>query len=96
MKTNGKLATQLKIDVTSALKANLVAMEMAINRMNETAARVTDYEKDLKTTLDKRIKAYKGSINQLFKLDSWREMFFFVGTATSILTPIVLIINRFF
>jgi len=94
--TNGKLAAQLKTDVNSALKANIVAMETAINRMNKTAARVTDYEKDLKTTLDKRIKAYKGSINQLFKLDSWREMLFFVGTATSILTPIVLIINNFF
>jgi len=96
MKTNGKLAAQLKVDIDIALKANLVAMETAINRMNETATRVTDYEKDLKSTLDKRIKAYKGSVNQLFKIDSWREMFFFVGTATSILTPIVLIINRFF
>ena len=93
--TNGKLAAQLKTEVSTAIKANIQAMENTVKSMEQTVASVTGYEKELKITLDKRIKAYNASIRQLFKLDDWRDLFFWAGTAGGILTPIVLIISHF-
>jgi len=69
-------------------------MEAATTRMEQTAANVTSFEGELKTTLDKRVKSYRESINQLFQIDGWREAFFFLGTAGGILTPIVLILSH--
>jgi len=86
----------VKADTAVALKAHIQAMDNTVRRMEQTSASVTGYEKELKTTLDKRVKAYKSSINQLFKLDGWRDMLFWAGLAGGILTPIILIINRFF
>jgi hypothetical protein len=93
--THGKLAKQLKNDVDVAINANIEALENNVTKMETAADRVTAYEKDLKASLDKRIKSYRESIHQLFKLNDWREMLFWLGMAGAILTPITLLLNWF-
>jgi len=78
-----------------ALHGNIDAMENTVIRINATAAKVTDYEKDLKTTLDKRIKAYRESINKMFNLDGWRELLFWGGMVSNIFTLLLLLITIF-
>ena len=93
--TSDELATELKKDVDNAIKANIQAMETTIKRMERTASNVTNFEKELKTTLAKRINSYNSSINKLFRLDDWRQIVFWAGMAGGILTPIVLILCYF-
>jgi soluble cytochrome b562 len=92
--TNGKLSAQLNAEVSAAITDSVQAMNKAAKRMEQTAANVTDYEKELKITLDKRIKSYKSSIDRLCQIIGWRELLFLLGTAGGIITPIVLILNH--
>jgi len=48
--------------------------------------------KKSKTILDNRAKDYHLSMAKLFKLDGWRQVFFWLGMYGNIVTPIVLII----
>ena len=91
--TSGELVAELKKDVDNAIKSNIQAMENTIKRMERTASNVTNFEKELKTTLAKRINIYNSSINKLFKLDDWRQIVFWAGMTGGILTPIVLILG---
>jgi len=93
--TSDKFTAQLKEDVDVAMKANMQSMESTVKNMEQTSAKVTSFEKELKTTLVKRISAYNSSINKLFKLDDWRQLVFWAGMAGGILTPIVLIADYF-
>ena len=95
IRTSVKLTAQVKKDVDAAMKANIQAIDKTVQRMEQTAAKVTDFENKLKSNLDKRIKAYNYSIQRLFKLNGWRELLFWAGMAGGILTPIVLIIGYF-
>jgi len=70
-------------------------MEDTVKHMEQTSAKVTTFEKELKTMLIKRINAYNSSINKLFKLDGWRHMVFWTGIVGGILTPILLIASYF-
>jgi len=63
--------------------------------MERTSSKVTRFEKELKTTLVKRINAYNSSINKPFKLDDWLQLVFWTGIGGGILTPIVLILGYF-
>jgi len=90
-----ELTVQVKKDVDTAMKSNIQAMDKAVKRMEQTVANVSDFEGKLKNNLDKRIKAYNASIQRLFKLNGWRELFFWSGMAGGILTPVILIICKF-
>ena len=74
--------------------------------MKTTSAGVTamieDFNKNLQATykkskavLDGRVKAYHTAMAYLFKVDGWRQVFFWLGICGRIATPIVLIISRF-
>jgi len=89
--TSDKLVAHVDV----AIKANIQAMESTVKNMEQTSAKVTSFEKELKTTLVKRINAYNSSINKLFKLDDWRRLVFWAGIGGGILTPIVLILGYF-
>ena len=91
--TSDRLIEQVTADVDTAIKANIKALNNATARMEQTADRVTNFEGQLKTTLDKRVKAYDSSIKNLFQLNDKRELFFWLGMGGAILTPIVLIIS---
>ena len=90
-----ELTAHVKKDVDTAMKANIQAMDKAVQRMERSADSVTIFESKLKSGLDKRVKAYNASIQRLFKLNSWRELIFWAGMAGGILTPIILLIIRF-
>ena len=101
-----KLIAQVAADTQTALEANAEAMTVIIKTMESALAGVTisvkDFNKNLndtfkksKTILDSRAKAYYTAMQNLFKVDGWRQVFFWVGLTASILTPIVLIIGHF-
>jgi hypothetical protein len=90
-----KLIALLKADTDTALKANVKAMEANVNNMTRATDIVMKYNTKLKNILDKRIKEYNSSVNQLFVLDGWRQKVFWAGIAGGILTPIFLIISHF-
>ena len=101
-----KLIAQVAADTQIALEANAESMNTIIKAMKTASAGVTDnvekfnanltdkYKKS-KTVLDNRAKAYHESMQNLFKVDGWRQVFFWVGLLASILTPIILIIGHF-
>ena len=95
IQTSDKLTAQVKKDVDTAMKTNVLAMQKTVQRMEQTATNVTIFEGKLKNNLDKRINAYNSSIQRLFKLNGWRNLFFWTGMVGGILTPIVLIISKF-
>ena len=95
MNTSDNLTAHIKKDVDAAMKANIQSMDKTVQRMEHYTANVAVFEDKLKSSLDKRIKAYNASIHRLFKLNGWRELLFWAGMAGGILTPILLIINRF-
>ena len=93
-------------DTQIALEANTEAMTVIIKEMKTVSAGVTvsvkDFNKNLtaaykksKTILDNRAKAYHSSMDNLFKVDGWRQVVFWLGICGGILTPIVLIIGHF-
>ena len=101
-----KLIAQVTADTQIALEANAEAMNTIIKAMETASAEVTvsvkDFSKNLndtfkksKTILDSRVKAYHTVMQNLFKVDGWRQVFFWVGLSASILTPIVLIVGYF-
>jgi len=90
--TSDKLIAQVKADIDKVLKSNIQAMENTVKHMEQTFTRVSKFERELKTTLIKRINAYNSSTSKLFKLDGWRHIVFWTGIAGGILTPIELIV----
>jgi len=104
--TEDSLIAQVAADTQIALAANTDAMNAIIKAMETASAGVTvsvkDFNKNLndtfkksKTILDSRAKAYHTAMQNLFKVDGWRQAVFWLGIAGGILTPIVLIIGRF-
>ena len=104
--TRDSLISQVVADTQIALEANAETMNDIIKAMETTSTGVTvsvkDFNKNLnntfrksKTILDNRAKAYHSSMQNLFKVDGWRQTLFWVGLLASILTPIVLIIGKF-
>ena len=101
-----KLIAQVTADTQTALEANAEAMNAIIRAMKTASAGITNdiekfntnltkkYEKS-KTVLDNRTKAYHESMLNLFKVDGWRQVVFWLGICGGILTPIVLIISHF-
>ena len=101
-----KLIAQVTADTQTALEANAEAMNAIIKAMKTASAGVTNdiekfntnltkkYEKS-KAVLDNRAKAYHTSMQNLFKVDGWRQVIFWVGLWAAILTPIMLIISHF-
>jgi hypothetical protein len=104
--TTDKLIAQIIADTQIALEANAETMTAIIKAMETASAGVTDnvkaFNKNLndtfkksKTVLDSRAKAYHTSMQNLFKVDGWRQVFFWLGIGGGILTPIVLIVGYF-
>ena len=65
-------------------------------------AMVEDFNKNLhatykksKAVLDGRVKAYHTAMAYLFKVDGWRQVFFWLGIMGGIATPIVLMVLQF-
>ena len=98
-----KIITHVSADAKTALEANNDMITSIISKMEEASKGVTgmvdDFNKNLnatykksKTILDNRVKGYHSSIANLFKLDGWRQVFFWLGMYGSIITPILLII----
>jgi len=77
----------------NAVQGHIATMDTAYTKITDTAASVTEYDKKLRIRLDSSIKVYNESIKGLFKLNSWREFFFWVGIYCAIVTPIFLIIS---
>ena len=94
--TSDKLITQVKSDTENALQATITAITTTESDIKKAAERIKNYDKSLKTTLDNRINTYRKSINELFKLDDFRQKFFWAGMIGGILTPILLIIGMIF
>ena len=104
--TTDKIITQVIVDTQIALEANAESMNAIIKAMETASAGVTvsikDFNKNLNDTfkksriiLDNRVKAYHTSMQNLFKVDGWRQVFFWLGICGGILTPIVLIVGWF-
>jgi len=104
--TTDKIITQVIADTQIALEANSKSMTAILKAMETASAGVTDnvkaFNKNLsdtfkksRTILDNRAKAYHTSMQNLFKVDGWRQILFWVGLLASIFTPIVLILSRF-
>jgi len=101
-----KLIAQVSANAKTAFNANCDTMTNIIKTMETASAGVTgmveDFNKNLtaaykksKTILDNRAKAYHSSMDNLFKVDGWRQVFFWLGICGGILTPIVLIVGHF-
>jgi hypothetical protein len=86
------LTAQVKADTDKALKSNIKALADTENEIKKAVSRITAYDKDLRTLLNKRTKDYQTSINRLFEVDGWRQKMFWAGVIGSIATPIALII----
>ena len=95
-----KMVAHVKADTQTALEANTATI---IVNLTEASKGVTDMVEDFnknlttiykksKTILDSRVKGYHTSMANLFKLDGWRQVFFWLGMYGSIATPILLII----
>ena len=103
--TTDRLIAKVAADTQTALEANAEAMNAIIKAMETASAGVTDnveqfnanltdkYKKS-KTVLDNRAKAYHESMRNLFKVDGWRQVVFWVGLWAAILTPIMLIVSH--
>ena len=104
--TRDSLIAKVAADTQIALEANAEAMNAIIKAMETASAGVTDdvekfntnltdkYKKS-KTVLDSRAKAYHTAMQNLFKVDGWRQVAFWFGIGGGIFTPIVLIIGHF-
>ena len=101
-----KLIAQVSADAKTAFNANCDTMTNIIKTMETASAGVTgmveDFNKNLNATykkskaiLDNRAKAYHSAMDNLFKVDGWRQVVFWLGICGGILTPIVLIIGHF-
>jgi hypothetical protein len=101
-----KIIAQVSVDAKSAFNANCDTMTNIIKTMEIASTGVTDMVEDFnknlnaaykksKTILDNRAKGYHSAMDNLFKVDGWRQMFFWLGICGGILTPIVLIVGRF-
>ena len=104
--TKDSLIAQITADTQIALEANTETITAIIKAMETASAGFTDnikaFNKNLnetfkksKTILDNRAKSYHTSMQNLFKVDGWRQVVFWLGIAGGILTPIVLIIGHF-
>ena len=105
--TTDKLIAQVKADTLVALEANNDTITNIVESMKTASAGVTtmveDFNKNLHTTykkskavLDGRVKAYHTAMAYLFKVDGWRQVFFWLGILASISTPIFLALNLIF
>ena len=105
--TTDKLIAQVKADTDTAMKANVQNVASIVETMKmastNVANKVIDFEKKLdaalkrpQTTLDNHIKSYRDSMKKLFKVDGWREVFFWAGLWGSIAMPILLVLNLIF
>ena len=101
-----KLIEQVSADAKTAFNANCDTMNNIIKTMETASAgvkvMVEDFNKNLnaaykksKTILDNRAKAYHSAMDNLFKVDGWRQVVFWLGICGGILTPIVLIVGHF-
>jgi len=97
-----KMIAQISADAKVALEANNATITSIIGKMDEASKGVTDmvddFNKNLNTTykksktiLDNRVKVYHTSMANLFKLDGWRQVFFWLGMYGSIATSILLL-----
>jgi hypothetical protein len=77
------------------IKAMETASAGVTDNVEKFNANLSDKYKKSKTVLDNRAKAYHESMQNLFKVDGWRQMFFWLGISGGILTPIILIIGHF-
>jgi len=77
------------------IKTMETAHKGVIDNVNIFNKNLNDTFKKSKTILDNRAKAYHTSMQNLFKVDGWRQAFFGIGLLSSILTSIVLIIGHF-
>ena len=80
----------------NAVESHVTEISTAYTNMTKANTRVENYDKKLKTLLDNRLKAYRESVNRLYQIDGAKKFFFWVGIMSSILTPLVLIVSRFF
>jgi len=85
-----KMIAKVSADAKVALEANNATITSIIDTMLEASKGVTDmiddFNKNLnatykksKTILDNRVKGYHLSMAELFKLDGWRQFFFWLG-----------------
>ena len=106
MTVEDKLVEQVTGDTATALQAHMDVIESAIQghitaidnahaKMKQSNTKVADYDRGLKTKLDKGTKAYDNSIKRLFQLDDRRKIVFWWGLISSIATPIVFLLNLF-
>ena len=92
---NGTVREYLRI-MGDAVESHVTEISTAYTNMTKANTRVENYDKKLKTMLDNRLKAYRESVNRLYQIDGAKKFFFWVGIMSSILTPLVLIVSRFF
>jgi IS1 family transposase len=99
-----KLITQIKTDTVTALSEQraiaydsmqdyITATNIVVRQMNETAEMVNGYDEKIKTSLDKRVRAYNSSIKELFALNRKEKLFFFFGILGGIATPTILFLR---
>ena len=104
--TTDKLIAQVKADAQVALEANNETITNIVESMKTASAGVNtmveDFNKNLhatykksKAVLDGRVKAYHTAMAHLFKVDGWRQVFFWLGILGGIATPIVLVVLQF-
>ena len=74
-----------------AVKSHIKSINTAYTKMDTANTSVINYDKRLKTLLDKRLERSKVSINKIFEIDGLKRFFFWAGLVCSILTPIVLV-----
>ena len=101
-----KLIAQVSADTKTAFNSSYDTMNNIIKTMEIASNGVTDMVEDFnknlnaaykksKTILDNRAKSYHSAMDNLFKVDGWRQIAFWLGICGGILTPIVLIVGHF-
>ncbi|MCL2574577.1 MAG: hypothetical protein FWE34_08515, partial [Defluviitaleaceae bacterium] len=100
--TAGKLIEQVQTDTATALQNNITninnaskkhiaVIDTAFTKIEKANTTITNYDKRIKTQLDNSIKTYKETMRRFFKMEGFREFFFWIGIIASIVTPIVMI-----
>jgi len=75
-----------------AVKDHIKSINTAYTKMDTANTSVINYDKRLKTLLDKRLERSKESISKMFEVDGLKRFLFWLGLVCSILTPIVLVV----
>ena len=81
--------------MNAIIKAMETASAGVMSNVEKFNANLTKKYEKSRTILDNRTKAYYTAMQNLFKVDGWRQVFFWLEIGGGILTPIVLIIGRF-